>query len=288
MSRRTKLSRMPLVAFLSCALLGPIVPVALPQALTADQIVEKNIAARGGVKAWREIQTMILNGKMDAGSQKNVELPFVLKLKRPQMSRLELDFAGKKALQIYDGKNGWKVRPFLGRNEVEPFTTAEIHTAADQGELDGYLIDHEAKGIKVEVMGADSVEGHDAYRLQLTMKDGQVRHLWVDAKSFLEVKVEGTPRRFDGTMRNVEIYYRNYGSVSGLMIPFVLETVVEKVQPSRKITIETVVLNPRLEDNAFAKPDLPGMNLIAPVQQSAAQVPPVNAAAKEAPGEKLR
>ncbi len=137
-----------------------------------------------------EIQTITLNGKMDAGSNKNVQLPFVLKLKRPQMSRLEIEFGGKKALQIYDGKNGWKVRPFLGRNEVEPFTTAEMRIAADQGELDGYLIDHEAKGIKVEVMGKDPVEGHDAYKLQLTMKDGQVRHLWVDAKSFLEVKVE--------------------------------------------------------------------------------------------------
>ncbi len=288
MSRRTKLSRVPLVAFLSSALLGLIVPAALPQALTADQIIEKNVAARGGVKAWREIQTMTLTGKMDAGSQKNAQLPFVLKLKRPQMSRLEIDFAGKKALQIYDGKNGWKVRPFLGRNEVEPFTTAEMHTAADQGDLDGYLIDHEAKGIKVEVMGMDSVEGHDAYRLQLTMKDGQVRHLWVDAKSFLEVKVEGVPRRLDGTMHNVEIYYRNYGSISGLMIPFVLETVVEKVQPSRKITVETVVLNPKLEDNAFAKPDLPGMNLIAPAQQRAAQVPSPNPAVEEASGENLR
>jgi hypothetical protein len=253
--------------------MGLIVPVALPQALTADQIIEKNMAARGGLKAWREIQTMTLTGKMDAGSNKNAQLPFVLKMKRPQMSRLEIDFAGKKALQIYDGTNGWKVRPYLGRNEVEPFTTAEMRTASEQAGLDGFLIDHEAKGIKVEVMGTDSVEGHDTYRLQLTFKDGQVRHLWVDAKSFLEVKAEGTPRRLDGKMHNVDIYYRNYGSISGLMIPFVLETVVDKVQPSRNLTIETVVLNPKLEDNAFAKPDLPGMNLISPVQQSAAQAP---------------
>ena len=288
MLRRSKSSRLPLFALASSVLMGLVVPAARAQALTADQIIEKNIAARGGLKAWREIQTMTLTGKMDAGSKLNVQLPFVMKLKRPRMSRLELDIAGKKALQIYDGTNGWKVRPFLGRNEVEPYTSTELHIAAQEADLDGYLIDHEAKGIKVQVMGTDLVEGHDAYRLQLTMKDGQVRHLWVDAQSFLEVKIEDPQRRLDGRMHNVETYYRNYQSINGLMIPFVLETAVEKIQPTRKITIETVVLNPKLEESAFAKPNLPGINLMTPVPQSAAQVHPGNDNAKEASSEKLR
>ncbi len=288
MWRRVKLSRLPLIAFVSSALVGLIVPAAFPQALTVDQIIEKNVAARGGLNAWREVKTITFTGKMDAGSKKNVQLPFVLKLKRPRMSRLEIDLAGKKALQIYDGTNGWKVRPFLGRNEVEPFTTTELHTAAEEADLDGYLIDHEAKGIKVELMGTDSVEGHDAYRLKLTMKDGQVRHLWVDAQSFLEVKIEDPQRRLDGKMHNVVTYYRDYASIGALKIPFVLETAVENVQPTRKITIETVVLNPELEQNAFAKPDLPGVNIITPVQRSAAQAPAGNTGIKEASSEKAR
>ncbi len=274
MTRITKHCSLVLISFLSSALMTPVAWAAAPQALTVDQIIEKNIAARGGIKAWREIETMSLTGKMDAGSKKNVQLPFVMKLKRPRMSRLEIDFAGKKALQVYDGTNGWKVRPFMGRNEVEPFTTSEMRIAAQEGGLDGFLIDHEAKGIKVELMGVDSVEGHEAYRLQLTMGDGQVRHLWVDAQSFLEVKIEDAQRRLDGKMHKVETYYRNYGSTGGLMIPFVLETVVENVQPTRKVTIETVVLNPKLDENAFAKPDLPGINVVTPVHQSAGQVQP--------------
>ncbi len=274
MYRRNSHSRLHLVALLSSALVGLTARTALPQALTADQIIEKNIAARGGLKAWREVQTMTLTGKMDAGSKKNVQLPFVMELRRPRMSRLEIDFAGKKALQVYDGSNGWKVRPYLGRDEVEPYTASEMRIAAEQADIDGYLIDHEAKGIKVEVMGVDSVEGHNAYNLKLTMKDGQVRHLWVDAQSFLEVKIEDPQRRLDGTMHKVETYYRNYTSIGGLMIPFVLETAVEKVQPTRKITIETVAINPKFEQNAFAKPDLPGMNTITPVSQSAAQASP--------------
>jgi outer membrane lipoprotein-sorting protein len=227
--------------------------------MTAEQIIEKSIAARGGLRAWREVQTMTMTGKMDAGSKQNVQLPFTMMLKRPRMSRLEIGFAGKTALQVYDGTNGWKVRPFLGRSDVESFTQAEIEGAAEDGELDGFLIDHEAKGIKVEFEGQDLIEGHKAYKLKLTMKNAQVRRLWVDAQSFQELKIEGIPRKLDGKMHKVEIYYRDYRSVGGLVIPFVRETVVENASPSRKINIEKVVLNPRLEDNTFAKPDTSGI-----------------------------
>jgi hypothetical protein len=36
-----------------------------------------------------------------------------MKLKRPGKMRIELQFNGKTALQVYDGSNGWKLRPFL-------------------------------------------------------------------------------------------------------------------------------------------------------------------------------
>ncbi len=285
MSRRTYSTRLSLIAFLSSTLIGLLAPLALSQAPTADEIVEKNIAARGGLKAWREVQTMTLTGKMDAGSKKNVQLPYVMKLKRPKMSRLEIQFAGKTALQVYDGTNGWKVRPFLNRDEVEPFTAAEARTSAGEPGLDGFLIDHEAKGIKVELVGTDEVEGHHAYKLKLGMPDGQTRHLWVDAQSYLELKVEGIPRRLDGKMHSVETYYRDYTSISGLMIPFVLETTVDKVKPARKITVETVVLNPKLEDTAFAKPELPAANLQASSPRSIAPASQGNTL-KEAPNGK--
>ncbi len=251
-----------LLACLSSVLMGLAAGAAFPQALTADEIIEKNIAARGGLKAWRDVQTITMTGRLDAGTKHNVQLPFVMKLKRPRMLRIELDVAGKTALQVYDGTNGWKVRPFLNRLEVEPFTPAEMESSAEQQELDGFLIDHAAKGIKAEFVGVEPVEGHNAYKLKLTLKNGQVRNIWVDAKSYLEVKVEGTPHRVDGKMHNVQIYYRDYRTVGGLKIPFVIETVVEQVNPSRKINIESVTLNPKFEDSAFAKPDISGIQAV--------------------------
>lgn len=243
--------------------------------LTAEQVVEKNIAARGGLQAWRAVQTLSMSGKVDAGGNESptlpvqgvktggmqlpkrpaeqVQLPFRLELKRVRKSRLELDFSGKTAVQVYDGNSGWKLRPFLNRHEVEAYTTDELKAAALQSDLDGYLIDHPAKGTKVELEGTDKVEGKDAYRLKLTFKDGQTLHLWVDANTFLEAKIEGTPRRLDGKYHPVETYYRDYRTVAGLMIPYVMETKVQGVKQTEKIEIENVAVNPRVEDSRFAK-----------------------------------
>jgi outer membrane lipoprotein-sorting protein len=243
--------------------------------LTAEQIVEKNMAARGGLQAWRAVQTLSMSGKADAGGNESpirpvqgvrtgdvqlpkrpseqVQLPFRLELKRVRKSRFELDFNGKTAVQVYDGNSGWKLRPFLNRHEVEPFTPDEMKTVALQSDLDGPLVDYMAKGTKVELEGTDKVEGNDTFRLKLTLKNGETQHLWIDAKTFLETKIEGNPRRLDGKYHPVEVYYRDYRTVSGLVMPYVMETKVQGVKQTEKIEIENVAVNPRVEDSRFAK-----------------------------------
>jgi outer membrane lipoprotein-sorting protein len=254
--------------------------------LTAAQVVEKNIAARGGLQAWRGVKTIEWSGKLDAGTGdsversrrfaqnqgrlsnsrmehnaagkvepgKQVELPFKYEMKRPRKSRMEIEFAGKTAVQVYDGQNGWKLRPFLNRNDVEPFTAEEAKSELDKSDLDGYLVDYAAKGTKVELEGMEKVEGKDAYKLKVTPKAGRVQYIWVDAQSFLDVKVSGSPRRMDGKMHNVAIFQRDFRNVQGLMIPYVLETAVDGYHETHKVAIEKVEINPKLDDALFTKP----------------------------------
>src|SRR6195256_3679469 len=225
-----------------------------PVALTATQIVEKDIADRGGLQAWRNGKTLSMSGKLDAGGRQKVQLPFVLEMERSRKTRLELRFNGQTAVQVYDGTNGWKLRPFLNRNDVEPYTPEELKAASTQAELDGPLVDYTAKGTKVELEGVQQVEGHDAFNLKLTLKNGEVQHVWVDAQHFLDVKVEGTPRRLEGRFHPVATYLRDYRSVNGLMIPYVNETAVEGVRQTEKILVEKGIVNPQLEDRHFSKP----------------------------------
>lgn len=224
---------------------------------TAAQIVEKNVSARGGLKAWRAVKTVTWSGRLEAGGKKNVELPFVMQMKRPNMNRLELRFQDQTAIQVYNGEQGWKVRPFMGRgDEAEPFTPAETRTAAAWDELDGPLVDYARKGTQVALQGMETVEGHKTYKLKLTLKDGTERHVWIDAASFLERKIDGEPRKLDGKMHNVSVYYRDYKAEGGLKLPHVLETMVEGVKQSHKMYIEHVTVNKPMEDALFANPQM--------------------------------
>lgn len=249
--------------------------------LSAQQIIDKNVAARGGLKAWRAVQSMSMSGKMDAGRQraqvpeivtnsnlrkvkvdstkslpeaKVIQLPFTMEMKRPLKMRVELQFQGDTAVQVFDGTQGWKLRPFLGRHEVEPYTAEEMKLASQQQQLDGFLIDYAAKGTKVVAEGMEQVEGKNAYKLKLTLKDGQVRHVWLDTQTFLDAKVDGT-RRMDGKPRTVMTYMRDYKSVNGLMLPFTMETTVDGIKDSERILIDKVVMNPQILDKRFTKPE---------------------------------
>ncbi|HEY6098247.1 MAG TPA: hypothetical protein VIW03_02385, partial [Anaeromyxobacter sp.] len=230
-------------------------PPKLP-VMTAEQIVRRNVAARGGLAAWRAVSTLSTAGKLDAGGKPSVELPFVLKQKRGHRSRLEISFHDQTAVQVYDGSQGWKVRPFLNRNEVEPYTEAETRSAASWEELDGPLLDHESKGTRVELVGTEAVEGHAAYKLRLTFRNGEQRHVWIDGKTFLERKIESEPRKLDGKMHAVALLFRAFRTDGGLTTPAVLETVVDGVKPTRKLTITKVTVNEPMPDSLFAKPQL--------------------------------
>jgi outer membrane lipoprotein-sorting protein len=261
--------------------------------LTAEQIVEKHVATRGGLAAWHAVQTMSWAGKMDAGvgdsvtrsqnyltqtwgskspkaraakaaaakgespkeeAAKQVQLPFVLEMKRPGKSRIELEFTGKTAIQVYDGKEGWLKRPYLNRNDWEPFSAEQAKASAGKWDMDGPLIDYAAKGTKVALEGVEKVDGRDAWKLKLTLKDGAVQHVWIDQKSFLDVKVEGTPRRMDGKMHTVWIMQSDFRSVQGVTVPFELETVVEGYPDRHRMQLEKVAVNPKLDDSRFVKP----------------------------------
>ncbi|MDB5777414.1 MAG: putative signal peptide protein [Herbaspirillum sp.] len=259
--------------------------------LTAEQIVQKNITARGGLQAWKDVHSMTVTGLMDAGRLRSaegmrladprksafnirnanaqarsggsmpaeaeqgkvVQLPFAMELMRPRKMRLELQFQGQTAIQVYDGAHGWKLRPFLGRTGVESFNQEELAIAAQQQELDGFLIDHAAKGSRVDLAGQEAVEGHNTYKLKLTLKSGDVRYLWVDAGTFLEARVDGV-RKIDGKPKTTMTYFRDYKPLNGLLFPHVFETRVEGDKDSQRIVVEHVALNPPIIETRFAKP----------------------------------
>jgi hypothetical protein len=224
-------------------------------ALTAEQIVEKNAAARGGLDAWRKIDAMAWVGHMESADPNVPRLTFLLEQKRPNKTHFELSEIRQKTLRVFDGVHGWKVKPNRdGTLDAQQYNPQDLKFAREAYGIDGPLIDHQAKGIAVELAGVEKVEGTKAYRLHLTGKSGDRHDVWIDTKTFLDVKYDRTSYRANGDPGIVSVVYRNYKTVEGLQIPSILEIGGSTEQPSARMVIEKIALNPPLDDKVFAKP----------------------------------
>ncbi len=151
--------------------------VAVPaSAQTLDEVLAKNFKAKGGLDKIKALQTIRMTGTMMVGP--GIEAPFVLEQKRPNMLRMEVVVQGMTIVQAYDGKVGWQLNPMSGRKDPEPLPEDAMRQTEEQSDFDGPLLDYKAKGHTVELLGKEKVEGSDAYKLKVTLKNGDIlQHL---------------------------------------------------------------------------------------------------------------
>jgi hypothetical protein len=245
--------------------------------LSAEQIVAKSVAARGGLDAWRKVETMMWLGHIESAHAPVPSLRFVLSQKRPNRMHFEIDAMQDRTLRVFDGLRGWKMRPSHGRPEVQPYTIDEVRFAQTGPGIDGPLIDYAQKGSSISLAGVDEIEKRKAYHLIVRTATGENQHVWVDAETFLEIRYDrpaGGPRPAAAAAgegaeagasaaaggahaaagRMVSVVYRDYKTTDGLKIPSLIETAVAPgAQPDRMV-IERVVLNPLLNEQTFSMP----------------------------------
>ena len=227
--------------------------------LTAVQIVEKNVAARGGLEAWRKIQTMVWVGHIESANAPAPRLPFVLEMKRPDKTRFEIRAKNQMSVRAYDGHHGWKLRATGdGKPDLQSYTAEELSFAHDGPGIDGPLMDYQAKGIAITLDGVEEVEGHKAYRLSVTLSSGVSHHVWIDALSFLDIKSDRVSRNAFGMSGTVSVFYRDYRATEGVQIPFTIESGAGTGKATDRMVIDRVALNPPLDDRTFARPGVPG------------------------------
>jgi hypothetical protein len=227
----------------------------LEKARAVDELVARNVAARGGAEAWQGVSSLRLTGLMDVGQ--DMYLPYVLEQKRPNKMCLEFVFDGETAVQCSDGKMGWKIAPFRGRTTPEPLTEAELRETTDSTDPYGLLFDHAARGLTVELLGREPVEGRDSFKLKVTLPQGAVRWMYLDAETALEVKLE-TMRTVSGRERLVKTFYYDWQETDGLLIPRRQETLTVGDTEPHFLTVDSVTVNPPLDDARFAMPASPG------------------------------
>jgi outer membrane lipoprotein-sorting protein len=243
---------------------GCMAALAVPQAwsaaleLTAAEIIEKNAAARGGVEAWRNIDTMAWAGRVSTIGGPTQSMPFVLEQKRPNRTRFVLLMQNQKSVRVFDGSNGWKLRPAEGgKPDLQPYTEDELKFARDSRSIDGPLMEDVANGGTFIRGDVESVAGRKAYTLTVKLPSGTTHRIWVDAQTFLESRFDREFLTAAGKTAIASVLYRDYRAFEGLQLPTTIETAAGNDKPANKIVIEKVVLNPLMDERAFTKPGPP-------------------------------
>lgn len=221
------------------------------QARAVDALIARNVAARGGADAWRGVSSLRLSGQMDLGQ--GMHVPYVIEQKRPGKMCLEFVFDEQTAIQCVNGKTGWKLLPFRGQRAPEPMTEAEHNEMADTADIDGLLFDSDKRGHKIELLGNESLDGRTAIKLQVTLPSGGVRWIYIDEETALEIKLEAM-RKISGKERRVETFYRDWQPAEGLLIAHRQDTRTEGDKESHFLTVDSVKVNPPLDDKRFVMP----------------------------------
>jgi outer membrane lipoprotein-sorting protein len=237
--------------------LSTIVILLFPLAAYAqspDEIVAKSLAARGGVDKIKAVQSQRISGTI---SFQGTDGPFVIELKRPLKLHMEVTLAGQTLVRVYNGKGaGWTVNPFAEDHSAQPMTAEDLKNINDEADFDGPLVDYRSKGNQIELAGKEQVEGKDAFKIKMTRGNGDARTYFIDAANYQVVKWEGTTHVEDKDIV-VENFLRDYRDVNGLQFPFEIDSDSPDSPQQRKITIEKIELDPKIEEARFAKPAAP-------------------------------
>jgi hypothetical protein len=220
-------------------------------AQTADEIVEKFVKTVGGMEKIQAVKSIRRTGRYNGGG--GFEAVIVEENERPNLVRQEFIIQGMTGVTAYDGKTGWKIEPWNGKKDAEPLGEEEMKGILEDSDLDGPLVNYRAKGNKVEYVGMDQVEGTDAYKLKVTLANGDVRYFYMDTDYYVPIKID-VKRIVRGAEREYETILGDYKEVNGWYLPFSVESGQKGSQFKAKVTYDKIEPNVTLDSARFHPP----------------------------------
>jgi len=224
---------------------------ALLSAQTAEELVAKNLAARGGIEKIKAIQTLRLTGRLQAGG---FRADVVLTTKSPNLLRQAVTIQGMSQIEAYDGSTGWKISPFEGRKDPELLGEDELRPLVEEADFYGPLVDYKTKDNKIEYLGHDTVDGDDVYRLKVTLANGDILYYYLDPDTYLEIRTEKVVF-VRGSVHESMTNFGSYKLVNGVYFPFAME-VGSKQNPGElaKIAVDKYEANLPVDASQFKMP----------------------------------
>jgi len=192
---------------------------AILSAQTAEELVDRNLQAKGGVEKIKAIRTLRVTGKLQQGG---FTAQVATDSMAPNLLRQNFTIQGMTEIQAYDGNIGWKISPFEGRKDPQLLGEEELRQIVEDANFYGPLVDYRAQGNKIEYIGKETVDGDDVHRLKVTLKNGDIYYYYLDPETFLEIRTEKV-QFIRGAVRESVIECGSYKLVAGVYMPFTYE-----------------------------------------------------------------
>jgi hypothetical protein len=218
-------------------------------AQTVDEIIAKNIEAKGGVATLKATNSVRTTGK---GTLQGAEMSVTSTAKRPYFFRNEMDMAGQKVIQAFDGETLWMA---MGTAPPQALPSGPQTEAMKQlSQIDSPLLDYKAKGTKIELGEPLAEDGRTLHHLVVTPKTGPPLHYYIDPTTYLDSKMMMVVNLEDsGQTMKMELRFSDYKTIEGRAIPFTVTQYVNGTQVNQ-LKYEKVEFNLPLEDSIFRMP----------------------------------
>ena len=217
-------------------------------AQTVDEIVAKNIAAKGGYELLKNTTTVRTTG---TGTMQGAEVTITTISKRPYFVRNEMGVAGKKMIVGFDGTTAWMAAPGLPPQAIPPGPQTE--GLKQNSQIDSPIFDYKLRGTKVELGEPLTEGGRKLHHLIVTPKGSPAMHYYLDAATGLEAKMLVDVEDAGQTMK-MEMRFSDFKPVDGRMVPFTLTQFVNGNQVV-EMKFQKIEFNVPVDDAIFKMPE---------------------------------
>lgn len=229
------------------------------QAQTADEILENYFENIGGIDNWRAVNGMRMTAKVNQGG---MEIPIEIVQLKDGRQMTVITFQGKQIKQgVFDGEVLWSTNFMTQKAEKSDAESTENFKKETNDFPDAFM-DYKDKGYTVELMGKEEFNGTECFKIKLTKEpltvDGveveDVSYYFFETENYVPIAVQSEIKQGQGKGMISEITFSDYQEVDGLFVAFTITQGI-KGQPGQPVTMETIEMNPTVDDSEFVYPE---------------------------------
>jgi outer membrane lipoprotein-sorting protein len=225
-------------------------------AQTADEIIEKYLTAIGGRPALEKLTSRSATGTMTLSTPGgDVSGPIETVNQRPNKSRtlitLDLSSLGAGQLVIdqrFDGTSGYALDSMRGNRDI---TGGQLESMKN-GMFPTPFLNYKERGATVELGGKEKAGDGEAYVLIFKPKTGSASRHFIDAATYLPVKLIMTLDLPEVGEVEQTTEFSDYREVDGVKVPFKLKG--SSAVQNFTVTVTKVEHNKTIDGTLFSKP----------------------------------